>query len=653
MAHGKTTAEACTREDGAHVRSSMPMSVLRAAIDRDHDAVCYLDRSFRVIAGNAAWVALMGIGEDAIGRTLMELFGTALPLIEQGFGPALGGREVIKTFRSTNGDLNQIVIAPWRDADGAIGGVMCRQPPGRQPSSEGHDRRLKLAMEMAKIVAYEVDFRTGETTYEPAHPLPLKNVRFHSFEDTVAHLPEAERQRALKGWKNHLSTGTLMARDYARPNPNGGVLWQRTVAEAVRDVEGNVAGLVGVSQMIDDQKQAELALVAEKEVAQAANRAKSEFLANMSHEIRTPLTSVIGFADLLLKLEGLPPSAETCVQRIANAGHSLLSVINDVLDFSKLEAGQVELDPHPFEPAVRIQEVVDLLATQAAIKGLELDLEFAPDVPAWVEADSTRISQVLINLIGNAIKFTEAGRVSVSVTYQRDGLGQLYVSVADTGVGITEDVRDRLFQRFSQVDGSVTRRYGGTGLGLAICKSLVDLMGGTLGFESEADRGSTFSFSVPARLTTPAVADLACENEGLSMRPVHILLVDDVAANRQLVRAMLTPLGHTFEEAENGVEAVNVAMNSRFDLILMDLQMPEMDGMAATRLIRADDGPNRCTPILAFSANVMTEHTEAANAAGMNDHIAKPIRPLELVTKVALWTSDFGPPPIAEPLSAA
>jgi signal transduction histidine kinase/ActR/RegA family two-component response regulator len=642
MAHAKRTSRNA-REDAFIAPSLVPIALLQMAIDRDPDAVSVMDRSLRFIAVNAAWTSNTGIGKEAIGHTPMELFGASVRVASRGLGPALAGREVIKTVKNRqDGSLRQITMTPWRDETGKVAGVMTRRPTDDSSHRilEGRERRLNLAMQMAKVFAFEIDFRAGEVTYEPAQPNRFTEVRIHGYEDALARLPEAEREKRRKAWDRHLATGELMVEEFPTPNIEGGMSWHRSISEAVRGDNGDVVGIVGVAQFIDEQKQAELALIAEKEAAQTANRVKSEFLANMSHEIRTPLTSIIGFADLLQRPSTKPKDAQTYIQRIASAGQSLLTVINDVLDFSKLEAGQVELDPHPFDPATCVQGVIDLLAAQAANKGLELTCDLASDLPTWLEADSARIGQVLINLVGNAVKFTEAGRITVAVRYEDEAPGRLRIAVTDTGSGVTKELQERLFQRFSQADGSISRRHGGSGLGLAICKSLVELMGGTLEVESQVGEGSTFWFAVPAGLAAPAVEPtMVSDGDGLESRPAHILVVDDVAANRELVRAMLTPLGHSFEEADNGADAVKAAMRSRFDLILMDLQMPGMDGLAAARAIRATAEANRDTPILAFSANVLAEHTEAALAAGMNDHISKPIQPIELLTKVVMWTA--------------
>ena len=375
--------------------------------------------------------------------------------------------------------------------------------------------------------------------------------------------------------------------------------------------------------------------------AEAAVEAKAEFLANMSHEIRTPLTGIIGFSGLLGEIAGLPDTARGYVQRIATSGRALLAVVNDILDFSKLEAGQVELDPHPFDVRRFFDDAVAIFSGEAAAKRLELRLAVDEATPALLEADSARLRQVVANLLSNAIKFTDKGFVSVSARFDADQ-NRLRVEVEDTGPGVSSDKLDRLFKRFSQVDGSVSRRHGGTGLGLSICKGLVDLMGGEIDVISQERVGSTFAFWVAA---APAAADaLAAPGAetptSVEAAPSRILVVDDLDVNRELVRAILEATGHDVSEAASGAEAVEMAMASAFDLILMDLQMPGMDGFAAARAIRNLARVNGCTPIIALSANVLPEHIAACTAAGMNDHIGKPVTPAELIGAVAHWTSE-------------
>ncbi len=494
-----------------------------------------------------------------------------------------------------------------------------------------------MALDLAKVFFLEVDFRHGQAAFDRPHPLGVVVPTTRAFEDVVNWLPEPIRASILEAWRAHLETQEMVTVEVPLPTRAGGSSWHRLVLEAVRGVDGEVLGFIAVAQIIDELKAAERALIAGKEAAEAADRAKSDFLANISHEIRTPLTAIIGFADVLQYVDGLPAAARPHVQRVAAAGQLLLSLVNDLLDFARLEAGLIPLDPTVFDPAEYVCTTVSLFEAEAAERGLALTCDLAPDLPAAVEADRARLRQVLTNLIGNAIKFTDAGSVSVSAGYERHA-GRLRVTVSDTGPGIAAHLRGRLFQRISQADESINRRHGGAGLGLVICRRLLELMGGEIGVMSETGSGSTFWFVAPARTATPIDED-AAGGEELRVLPAHILVVDDVAANRELVRVMLTPFGHSVEEAADGAEAVRAAQQSEFDLILMDLQMPGMDGFTAARAIRATANANRDTPILAFSASVLSERPAAAVAAGMVDYIKKPIQPAELLAKVAMWTS--------------
>jgi len=431
---------------------------------------------------------------------------------------------------------------------------------------------------------------------------------------------------------------TRADREYRMMAKDGSWVWVEGSPSIIRDENNLPIEMVSQLRDVTERRAFEDELLAARDAAEAAAKAKSEFLANMSHELRTPLTSIIGFSSLLSEMSDLSEGASHFVQRIATGGQSLLAVVNDILDFSKLEAGQVELDPLPFDPAGFVEDTIELLTTQAENKGLTLGLIIDDTVPACIDADSSRLRQVLLNLVGNAIKFTAEGRITVSVTHEAGDTPLLKVTVADTGPGIPAERRDRLFQRFSQVDGSVSRNHGGTGLGLAICKNLVKLMGGAIGVESEEDKGSVFWFTIAA---PPAVGMMEPEQtlaQTREMKPSRILVVDDVSVNRELVRAMLEPLGHTFVEACNGLEAVEASLREPFDLILMDLQMPGMDGVSAAKAIRATSPVNKLTPILALSANVLPDHLAACEAAGMDDHIGKPIQPLRLLTKVAEWS---------------
>ncbi|HEY2752380.1 ATP-binding protein [Phenylobacterium sp.] len=396
-------------------------------------------------------------------------------------------------------------------------------------------------------------------------------------------------------------------------------------------------GLVTVSVDITDFKRNAEILVQAREEAEAANKAKSEFLANMSHEIRTPLTSILGFAGLLENIDGLPTKANTYVNRIKTGGQALLSLVNDILECSRLEAGKVELAPKAFDLAAFIDDTVGLISTGARNKGLTFKLAAADELPQTVTADMDRLRQVLLNLLSNAVKFTESGSVTLAVSRQAEGGERIRFEVIDTGAGISPEDAARLFQRFSQVDGSNTREHGGAGLGLVISKGLVEAMGGEIGVDSAEGRGSTFWFTVEAPAASQSGPATTTEIEEWRLAPLRILMADDVAVNRELVAAMLSPFDVQLSLANNGQEAVDTALDAVFNLILMDLQMPGMDGLAATREIRKRSDLNRTTPILALSASVMPSEVAACRQAGMNDHVAKPIDPSELLSKIALW----------------
>jgi len=428
-------------------------------------------------------------------------------------------------------------------------------------------------------------------------------------------------------------------REYRARMKDGGFLWLEGMSALSRNEAGELVDVVSHLRDVTERRAFEDELRRKRTEAEAATLAKSEFLANMSHEIRTPLTGIMGFAGLLEEQTDLSPAARTYATRIATASRTLLTVVNDILDFSKIEAGQVELDPHPFDPTRFVVETVELVSQQAQEKGLELNTAIDGPLPAAVSADGGRLRQVLLNLLTNAIKFTESGGVTVTLAHDAADGGRLKISVTDTGVGIAPDRLHRLFQRFSQADGSINRQYGGTGLGLAICRSLTTLMGGEIGVESTSGLGAQFWFTVKAPASD---LEAAAEEEASEFyaRPARILIVDDSPVNRELVSVLLSVFGHDLTEAAGGAEAVLAAAEKSFDLILMDLQMPGMDGLAATRAIRSASPLNRTTPIVALSANILPTHLEACRQVGMNDHIGKPIDTRELLTKVVRWTGE-------------
>jgi len=408
---------------------------------------------------------------------------------------------------------------------------------------------------------------------------------------------------------------------------DGEVRWFEARTSIIRDDDGRVVEFQDVVRDVTDTKRLEEALIEARDRAESGARAKSEFLANMSHELRTPLTSVIGFSGLLEDSANLPPAERTWANRIATASNALLGVINDILDYSKLEADAVGLDPQPFDPRAMAEAAAAIVESQCLARGLTLTVDVAADLPTALMGDEGRLRQVTLNFLSNAVKFTSAGEIRLTIG--EDG-GRLRVTVSDTGIGIAPDKIAQLFDRFTQGDASTTRVYGGTGLGLAISHRLIEMMDGQIGANSRPGEGSTFWFTVPLRRAEAAQTPSAPADRAIPAG-LRVLMADDAPANRELVTAIMGGLGVNLDTVCDGAEAVEAARSGGYDLILMDVHMPVMDGLAATRAIRAMGGAVARTPIVALTANVQPEQIERCMAAGMDGHVGKPIQLTELL----------------------
>jgi signal transduction histidine kinase len=381
----------------------------------------------------------------------------------------------------------------------------------------------------------------------------------------------------------------------------------------------------------------ERALAAARDEALSASEAKSEFLATMSHEVRTPLNGLLGMTDLLLDTP-LTDAQRALATNLRGSGALLLTMLNDLLDFSKIEAGRLELEDAPFELRPMLQRCCALYAAQSQRKGLRLVEDVDAALPAWVSGDAVRLTQVLLNLVGNAVKFTSAGEVALRVAAlpgAAAGRVRARFAVSDTGIGMSDSVRARLFQPFTQGDGSTTRRYGGTGLGLFICKRLVALMGGAFEVASAPGRGSTFAFSVD--LCVAAARVPSSHPAAPPRRAGRVLVAEDNAVNQVLIEHMLASLGVTPVVVANGREALDAVRDGAFDVILMDCHMPEMDGFAATRAIRAHEAGARRIPVVACSAGVTDDEKARCLDAGMDDFLSKPIDRARLAASLDRW----------------
>ncbi|MDB5468757.1 MAG: hypothetical protein JWR84_317 [Caulobacter sp.] len=514
---------------------------------------------------------------------------------------------------------------------------------GERQSALAHvERKLSLAIDASGDGAFDVDLVNGQSQISDGWARMLGYEPYEVIDDLFSYIhPEDVPvvDQALQGHFAGLSPYT--ATEQRMRCKDGSYKWVLARSSLVeRTDDGRPARVIGTTTDISERKAMELDLKAARDVAEAANLAKSTFLANMSHEIRTPLNGVIGVAGVLARTE-LAPAQSEMVGLVLSSARVLERLLTDILDQSKLEAGEFGLVSAPFDLRETVEVAVGLMRPRAEDKGLQVTLDCAPGVEGLFEGDAVRLGQIVSNLTANAIKFTENGAVRVSVEASNDAGADapvmITIRIADSGIGFDAVTAGRLFNRFVQADGSISRRFGGTGLGLAISKALAELMGGDISAASTPGEGSVFTVTVPlarAVVASAPAADPEPDDDGIALQGLRVLVAEDHPTNQRVIQLMLEPMGVALTMTSDGREAVEAFGAGAFDLVLMDMQMPVMDGLAATREIRRlerEAGLGR-TPIAMLTANAMDDHRRMAVQAGADYHMAKPITPESLFT---------------------
>jgi PAS domain S-box-containing protein len=606
------------------------------------------DREMRVLYASPPWITTRGLsGQKVFGRTLFELLPDMFERWRQGLQDCLElphfAVERLE-HRSEDGARSfwNVEVTPWRDADGAVGGLVISSYDVTAmvealECSERSEERLQLALQMADMHVWEMDYVRQELIKAGAEDTFFDKPKTYDdlFADVFSTIDPRDRPAVIKAWKRRRDHPRGHQSEYRMARSDGREVWAAGTAKLIRDQAGRPVRLIGAIQNITARKQAERALLQAKEDAEAANRAKSAFLATMSHEIRTPLNGVLGMAQAMAADDRLPAVQRERLDVIRQSGESLLAILNDVLDLSKVEAGKLELEHAPFEIGGVAQAVHATFAAIAEAKGLGFDLTIDRAARGIYEGDQVRVRQILWNLVSNALKFTEHGGVEVRV---RRVSGALSLTVTDTGIGMTPEQLSAVFRKFEQADASTTRRFGGTGLGLAICQELAHLMGGDVAAASTAGGGSTFTVTLPLKkLPRPASKPKRAPRSSHAVstvagRPLRVLAAEDNAMNQLVLKTLLAQVGIEPVIVADGREVVAAWEREPWDVVLMDVQMPLMDGPTATSLIRtrerAEGRPR--TPILALTANAMAHQIAEYLQAGMDGFVAKPIEAARL-----------------------
>jgi PAS domain S-box-containing protein len=616
---------------------------MSAIVDAMPVSMVLTDRDVRLLYASPPWIKARGLEDvEVIGKTLFELRPDMFEQWREGMAYCMEGHthsvERLQVPKAGGGtEWVRVQLAPWYDDDGEVGGLIVTSYEITQivealERTARSEERLKLALELSDLHVWEMDFVRGELfklgredhLFEA--PKSYGDLVDGGIWDTV----DARDRPAMQAlWARHQAEGVPYQPEYRIARSDGREVWATGTSKLILDAEGHPIRLVGAMRSITAQKQAEAALVRAKDEAEAANRAKSAFLATMSHEIRTPLNGVLGMAQALAADAALGPTQRDQIEVIRQSGESLLTILNDVLDLSKIEAGKLDLEAAPFAVGDLAKAVQATFQAIADAKGLGFELSVDRSAHGVYEGDAVRVRQILWNLVSNGLKFTEKGGVKVRIGREK---GCLSLTVFDSGIGMTAPQLAGLFRKFVQADASTTRKFGGTGLGLAICRELAEMMGGDITATSAPGMGSTFTVTLPLKKIAraaprPKRVKANTRPAASHGRALRVLAAEDNAMNQLVLRTLLAQVGIEPEIVADGRQAVQAWEREVWDVILMDVQMPVMDGPTATALIRtrerAEGRPR--TPIVALTANAMSHQIAEYLLSGMDAFVAKPI----------------------------
>ncbi|CAO1654243.1 histidine kinase [Parasphingorhabdus sp. NYA22] len=640
----------------------------QSIFDNMRDVVFRTDKFGRWVLLNPAWETITGYSvEQTLGWSVTKLLTeNSLQTAEMEYLRLASGEldtlTLNQTFIRADGKERrvEVFLEAVRDEmgrfEGATGNIRdVTEAISSRHALEKSEERFRRLAESAPVGFFQADaegiiFYVSKAWRERVG-LSEEEVKGDGWMRALKDRTSYDMDEAFTGFNK---PGDKCEREACHTTKDGEEIWVRTVNQAEFDIDNNIIGYVGVIVEITEQRRAiaelrqrQSELREARDIAEAATEAKASFLANMSHEIRTPMNGVLGFAEMLSQSE-LDEQQAGYVSLIEESGKIMMALLNDILDISKIDAGLLALSPEPFELAHLLKSTCNMMLTAAGNHGLALKLDYTENLPKFIEHDKLRLRQILTNLIGNAIKFTESGSITVKAEMSDDDNGKFRVSVIDTGIGIAEERQRSIFDEFVQAEHDTDRSYGGTGLGLAISSKLVEMMGGSISLQSTPGSGSTFCVEIPLnecvdpRGEATRRANTDSQQSTLPAVSRTILLVEDHEINRLLATAMLERMGCSVICADNGVRALEILTGDadqglKFGLVLMDMQMPIMDGIECTKKIRQAGITAAQLSIVALTANAFSEDREACAAAGMQDHVSKPIQFNDLYKAVCKW----------------